>query len=142
MSNVALRWAWKQKVTGLSKLVLVRLADHANRAGWWDPSVIGLAIDCGISERSVQYALKELQDNGLIQIDKRLRAKSVYQLLMGANRAPLPLTVSTTGANRAPSPLVEKIAKREFERGSRVGYKLGVEDTERRLAQRAQHIPP
>ena len=55
--------AWKQDVGGLTKLVLLALADHSG-ANWSVayPSQQYLADKCGISRSSVVRALGELID--------------------------------------------------------------------------------
>jgi hypothetical protein len=58
VSNVLLNAAWKAPCrSAAQKLVLLRLADRADETGVCWPSVQGLAIDCGLSERSVTRAI-------------------------------------------------------------------------------------
>ena len=54
------------------KLVLIALANrHNQETGRCDPSVELIANDLGISERAVQYGLRELEKNGLITTTHR-----------------------------------------------------------------------
>lgn len=58
---------WRVPVGGNTKLVLLRLADFANDTGGSIfPTIATVAEDCGISERTVQYCLRELEEAKLI----------------------------------------------------------------------------
>ena len=58
---------WRVPVCGNTKLVLLRLADFANDTGGSIYPAIGtIAEDCGISDRTVRYCLKELETHGII----------------------------------------------------------------------------
>ena len=71
MSIVALRWAWKQhSVKGLTKFVLVRLADRANDKGECWPGMQSVADECGISRRSVLRAIEQLENDGLLIVQR------------------------------------------------------------------------
>lgn len=62
MSNQLLNAAWK--VTGLTvaeKIILVRLADRADKDGKCFPGHASLAAECSLSRRAVCYALPSLQ---------------------------------------------------------------------------------
>lgn len=62
-----LKWAWSLSLTGCQKMVLVALAKHANRAGMGSPSHAELASDIGRSVDTVQRALKQLKQAGLVE---------------------------------------------------------------------------
>ncbi len=67
MSNKAITWA--RSVRGLkptAKLVLVLLADHANKDGRAWPSVELLAGDVEVTSRSIIRTLNDLETSGLI----------------------------------------------------------------------------
>ena len=113
MSHLAAGWAWQQPCTGTRKLVLLALADHAHDDGRCWPGVQGLAIKCGLGERTMRAALADLAALGLIQSEARYRddgsqSSNNYALNMegwvpnlhrgGANAAPPP-------AKSAPAPL-------------------------------------
>lgn len=58
---------WRVPVGGNTKLVLLRLADFANDTGGSIfPTIATVAEDCGISERTVQYCLRELEEGKYI----------------------------------------------------------------------------
>lgn len=60
-------WADPEKVSSTEKLVLLAMADYGNNEGYgiW-PSVKTLAIKSSLSERTVQAALKKLQESNLV----------------------------------------------------------------------------
>lgn len=69
MSLNAIRWAWQQNANGLTKLVLLALANEADEHGTkCYPSIRYLAEKCGISPSSVQSAIKELEQGKLIVV--------------------------------------------------------------------------
>ena len=72
MSIRATNWATAQVVAPLQKLVLLALAHrHHAKTGVCNPSVRTLASDTGLSERCVQYRLRELEAAGLIETRAR-----------------------------------------------------------------------
>lgn len=73
--------AWKQDVAGLTKLVLLALADHSG-ANWSVvyPSQQYLADKCGISRSSVVRALEELIHLGLVVKETRPNSSNRYSL--------------------------------------------------------------
>lgn len=77
-------WAWE--VDGLNsttKMVLVSLAQHANEDGRNSfPSVRLIGEECRMSERTVQGALKTLEAEGYISVERRMRQTSVFTMRM------------------------------------------------------------
>jgi DNA-binding transcriptional ArsR family regulator len=70
MSIFALAWAKKQKAgSATRKFVLMAIADYADEHGKAYPSVARLAEDTELSDRSVQRALKDLEEAGLLRIE-------------------------------------------------------------------------
>jgi len=69
MSNAALSWAFPVPVTGPRKAVLTALAEHADEIGGCWPSIARLVLYSGVSERTVQTALKDLERANLVRID-------------------------------------------------------------------------
>ena len=67
MALPAIRWAWRQQVEGNAKLVLLCLAWSADTAWSVRISVARIAYECGISERTVQRALKTLRQAALVE---------------------------------------------------------------------------
>lgn len=62
---------WRADLKSVEKLVLMKLADHANDDGenaW--PAVELMAAECGCSERSVQRYLRALEERGLITMTR------------------------------------------------------------------------
>jgi hypothetical protein len=73
VSVKAMAWAWEQPVGGSEKLVLLRLADHANDDGLCWPSQDTMHVKCGVSERTVRESLGKLEGRGLISRTPRWR---------------------------------------------------------------------
>lgn len=71
MSWQATTWVLEFSQSRLgSRLVLLSIASHANRLGeqsW--PSIACIAQEAHISERSVQYAIRELEELGELDVD-------------------------------------------------------------------------
>ena len=85
MSVVAINWAFKQQVGKPSaKLVLVKLADHANDDGKCWPSFRRICLDTELSRDSVIRQIKFLEQKALLTVFRRYRARSyasnLYQL--------------------------------------------------------------
>ncbi|MDP5253017.1 MULTISPECIES: helix-turn-helix domain-containing protein [unclassified Vibrio] len=76
MSNPLLRKVFCIEIgTGMSKLVMLKLADNANSNGVCFPSHRYLAAKCEISERSVRNQLTYLVKHGWIEIQNRTNGK-------------------------------------------------------------------
>ncbi|EMM7970741.1 TPA: helix-turn-helix domain-containing protein [Pseudomonas aeruginosa] len=103
MSVQAMTWALEQQVVtdAAMRHVLLCLANYANEAGKGAfPSIATLSSDTGLSERTVQYKLRSLEEAGVIRrgnqaiaaayISHRDRLPMVYDLSMerGATVAP------------------------------------------------------
>jgi DNA-binding transcriptional MocR family regulator len=99
MSIAALAWAFAQDCpTPSAKLVLLRLAWHANKAGDCWPSYGRLANELGLGRRTVIQQIQMLIDTGLVSFERGGGAHSNpnrYRLT-GAGIAPV------TGAKSAP----------------------------------------
>ena len=75
MSFEATAWAWSQQIPGLTKLVLMGLANYADREHKTAyPNMRRLAADCGISIDTVKRAVKRLETKGLISHQQRYHA--------------------------------------------------------------------
>jgi hypothetical protein len=73
MSIRAMVWAFGvQCPSPFAKLVLLKLADHANEDGWecW-PAQGRIAADCGIPRETVNRQVKALAEAGLIRVEQR-----------------------------------------------------------------------
>lgn len=63
------------------KIVLLRMADHANSDGWCYPGQASLAQDCGFSERTVRRKLSHLDRLGIVEkLRRHRRGPQEYQL--------------------------------------------------------------
>ena len=108
MSVRAIAWAFGQSVgSPMAKLVLLKLADHADEAGECFPSIERIATDTEMNERSVRRHLEVLEAAGLI--DRRTRGRGkVYRLNVAAKpdteSGNEQLTPDTESANTAPTP--------------------------------------
>ena len=84
------------EVAGTDRLVLLVLADHAKEDGTaaW-PSVATIAREARAGERTVQYSLRRLEEAGAIRraglhrMEGQRHGTYVYDVLMGADSAPL-----------------------------------------------------
>jgi hypothetical protein len=105
-----------------TKMVLLVLADNANEQGACWPSITTISRKSGLSERTVQRHLRELECGTLIERDARYGRSSVYQLVLWNPRQPdtpvsltppspchpTPVTVSPSGVSPChPEPSVE-----------------------------------
>lgn len=82
MSFRAIKWAWQQEISSSEKLVLLALSDHANDRGFAWPSVRKISEKTGLSERTVQYQLRSLEESVLIQKATHSRKRTnVYRVL-------------------------------------------------------------
>lgn len=88
MSIAAFQWAKAQPLSPTCKLVLVMLADRANADGECWPSVATLMVETGVSERTVQEALRFLEQHGAIERRDRPGTSRVYKMTMQAVSAP------------------------------------------------------
>jgi DNA-binding MarR family transcriptional regulator len=86
MSSKAMAWAWNvDGIKSSEKLVLLRLADHANDQGLCWPGKDSLADVCGMTRRTVDAAILKLEQSKLISITRRStdagrNRSNVYQL--------------------------------------------------------------
>jgi hypothetical protein len=102
-------WACKA-VGGLEKLVLLRLVEHANDRGQSiRPGVRSVADACGLSQRKVQYAMRSLEEAGVLVLDREADATAklprVYRLDLERLKRGQKSTsdgVKQTGAQNAP----------------------------------------
>lgn len=92
MSNSALTWAWLQSLKPAPKLVLLCLADHADKGGYCWPSLMRLAELTGLDRSTVTRNLSTLVDFGLIERDRSAggQGKSTrYRLMEQMQDAPV-----------------------------------------------------
>jgi hypothetical protein len=71
MSYNAARWIFEQPITSTEKLVLLKLAHHAEPDGTKAyPSVDNIVRDTGIGKRQIQRYLKSFVERGFLSIDE------------------------------------------------------------------------
>lgn len=91
MSFQSVAWAVRQKLPCTQKMVLVMLADrHNSDTGRCDPSHDKLAIDCGLTRRSVIDQLEKLEKTGYIGVNHRAKDgyKTSNQYTLNLNFSP------------------------------------------------------
>lgn len=71
MSVQAMAWAWGCRVPATAKFVLIALADHADHQGVCWPGQDGIAEKTGYSRETVNRAIKQLEEAGLLGIKHR-----------------------------------------------------------------------
>ena len=88
MSVKVMGWVWDQaEIPPLQKFTLLALADHADDKGDCWPGVSGLVEKTGLSERTIHYHLKTLEENGVLQRVPRQRddgsiASNLYHIIL------------------------------------------------------------
>jgi len=102
---------WKLKLTSTQKLVLLSLADHADRYGESYPSVNRIAWETSLSYRTVQIALRELTKAQII-----IPFRDVY----GGRGTPTRYYIGLEGSEMQPP----------FQRGERGGHARSIEGDE------------
>lgn len=93
MSVEATVWAWKQALKPTTKIVLLRLADHANGDGCCWPGRKSLAAWTGLSESQVKRSIRQLEELGLLEVKIRKSKdggnwSNYYLLTMGGHTEP------------------------------------------------------
>jgi len=76
---------WQLQLSPTQKLVYLSLADQANDEGMCWPSVSHTLKRTCLKRRSVQYAIKELEKQGYLEIHKRHNQSSMYVLRSAIN---------------------------------------------------------
>lgn len=79
------------------KLALAALGGHTDTTGRCWPSIAKLMECSGLRERTVQRALKRLEEAGYLQIERREGRSTVYRVLFDTpdNMSPVPLDAVT-----------------------------------------------
>lgn len=118
MSRTALNAAHphfaRADLTPTAKLVLYALAHrHNQETGRCDPSVVTIARDIGVSERSVQYAIRQLCDAKAITVTERKRRTGRGRRDMTHRYRILGYAGQNMGAKFASTPVQNLHPKRE-----------------------------
>jgi len=103
MSLTHMAAAWQSSLPPTDRLVLLALADWADKAGRCWPSVPQLAVKTGIHERTVRLAILRLESGGYLQRRSIIGKGTRYRLNAGAE--PTPGVAPTPGVT--PTPGVE-----------------------------------
>lgn len=88
MSIAALNWAFRLRVQGAAKVVLIALADHANDDGEAWPAVSRLEQWTGLKDRGIRLALKHLEASGVINRSGKNGTTVIYKMEVGAEYNP------------------------------------------------------
>ena len=123
MSAKATAWAWAQPVTGLTKLVLLTLADVANQEDKTWYSRKHLAQRATVSVATLDRAVRELQELKLVDVQQRHREDGslmscVYQLLIGGNACTTPESGGTIQQPLGTDQLTQQESNSESKRES------------------------
>lgn len=79
MTIRAMNWAWGVELPPAMKLVLLKLADRANDDGECWPGMDVVAEACGVSVRSVMRYIQQMEEMGMICVDRRKGEKGQQQ---------------------------------------------------------------
>ena len=72
--------AWAVRLRGTEKLVLIRLADLADRDGASWPAVSRVARDTGLCDRAVRYAITAIENAGFLTRESHGSRGTIYRL--------------------------------------------------------------
>ena len=108
MSHFLTNWAWSQiGIKHSSKLVLLHLADRANKNNVCFPGIDSIAKITLMNKKAVIKSLTELEQSELIQIKKTAGKVNEYRLIIEENQA------KTSAKNdAAPVPKTTPVPKR------------------------------
>lgn len=80
MSIKLMTWAWETSFPQTEKMVLLCLCDFANDHGSCWPAVDTIARKCSVSDRTVQRAMKRLQDWGILTVKMATGRANEYHI--------------------------------------------------------------
>lgn len=106
----SLAWATKQELPAMQKIVLVMLADHNSKAGLCFPSYDTLAVECGMTKRSVITQVEKLESAGLLSIErfKNRANRYVLNIVTGESLSPQGESVSLQSERASPEPVINQ----------------------------------
>jgi DNA-binding GntR family transcriptional regulator len=90
----------------LEQAVYLWISFHSNQDGECFPSVQTLAEETKMSRRQIFYALKSMEDKGIIRRNNRKGSSSIYQIIVGRTNPPVQ-EVHTPRAHSAHPPVQE-----------------------------------
>jgi hypothetical protein len=89
MSFSATKWAWKQPLPHMEKIVLLSLAERSNEHFECWPSMKTIADDCGMCRKSVFNSIAKLQEKGMLSVESRVtshgKSSNIYTMSMTIN---------------------------------------------------------
>lgn len=89
MSVKVMSMIWEDETLGpTDRLILLSLADHANDEGVCYPSIARLVKRTGLSERTVQSAIKRLRGAGRLSLVRGAGPKGANLFLLHASANP------------------------------------------------------
>lgn len=109
----SLAWATKQELPAMQKIVLVMLADHNSKNGLCFPSYDTLAVECGMTKRSVITQVEKLEAANFLTIERFKNRANRYFLNVPASEpnSPQGESVSLQSEGRSPEPVIKPITK-------------------------------
>lgn len=109
----SMAWAAKQTLPAMQKIVLVILADHNSKDGLCFPSYETLAIECGMSKRSVINQIDKLEAAELLTIERSHNRSNRYTLnIVASECVALPSeSLAPPSERAAPEPIIKPIIK-------------------------------
>lgn len=100
MSVRVMAWAFDSAptTTGIDQLVLLAIADHTDDAGVGAyPSIARLAAKTRLSKRSVQRAIRNLENAGVLKVGIGPRGTHAFTILGVTISHPQPIVTPTNG---------------------------------------------
>lgn len=82
MAIEAIQWALAQRTGATAKLVLLVLADHADRTGYCWPGIDRLITQTELSRRTIIRMLEQLEKQELLLRKRRANQSNTYQLAL------------------------------------------------------------
>lgn len=82
MAIEAIQWALAQRTGATAKLVLLVLADHADRTGYCWPGIDRLITQTELSRRTIIRMLEQLEKQRLLLRKRRANQSNTYQLAL------------------------------------------------------------
>ena len=106
----SLTWATKQELPAMQKIVLVMLADHNSKDGLCFPSYDTLAIECGMTKRSVITQIEKLEAADFLTVERFKNRANRYFLNVhqGESNSPQSETDSLQSEGRSPEPVINQ----------------------------------
>jgi len=106
----SLAWATKQELPAMQKIVLVMLADHNSKDGLCFPSYDTLAIECGMTKRSVITQIEKLEAADFLTVERfKNRANRYFLNVAGSETDSLQSEGrSPQSEGRSPEPVINQ----------------------------------